>query len=211
MTKLLKLTIPGLAAGLATIMCAQTPPSALTLSCPQSSAKPGSQVTVSINYAGTPVAGLEWSLALPWSSMASAGPAASAAQKSINCAGSSTGNTCLLAGLNTLAMSPGVVATYTTTLPTTPGLYVLTLSGTLGAQTNGAALAVAAGSPFSIAVLSRYDLNGDGVINAADLALAEVQALGQSPCTTADFNADGKCDITDVQLLVAASQGLIPQ
>lgn len=42
------------------------------------------------------------------------------------------------------------------------------------------------------------DLNGDGVINAADLGIALNQALKISACTNGDVNKDGVCDVRDI-------------
>jgi parallel beta-helix repeat protein len=51
---------------------------------------------------------------------------------------------------------------------------------------------------------SPYDVNHDGVVNVADVQAMVNEALGLSPCT-ADLNGDGKCDVIDVQLEVAAA------
>jgi hypothetical protein len=58
--------------------------------------------------------------------------------------------------------------------------------------------------PFSlsvsqVAVLSGYDLDGNGTVNAADLALAAAQFGGTG---TADFNTDGVVNILDLILVV---------
>jgi hypothetical protein len=52
------------------------------------------------------------------------------------------------------------------------------------------------------------DLNGDGIVDAADVAIAKDQALGVSPCTTADLDGNGTCNVIDVQRVVNASMGL---
>ena len=51
------------------------------------------------------------------------------------------------------------------------------------------------------------DLNGDGSINVLDVIIAINQTLGNSPCGTADLQQNGKCDVVDVQRVVAASLG----
>jgi hypothetical protein len=51
------------------------------------------------------------------------------------------------------------------------------------------------------------DINGDGVINAADIQLAINQALGLSACTTADLQQNGRCNVIDVQRVINASLG----
>ena len=56
---------------------------------------------------------------------------------------------------------------------------------------------------------SMCDLNGDGVVNVADVQLGIDQALGILPCTTADLQQNGQCNVVDIQrLLVAAQTGV---
>jgi hypothetical protein len=54
---------------------------------------------------------------------------------------------------------------------------------------------------------SPCDLNRDNIVNSADVALARDQLLEVSPCTTADLQPDGKCDVVDLQRIVNASLG----
>lgn len=187
----------------------------LSLSCPTTSAPEGATIQVSLNYNGAAVAGLEWNFAGPNGSTVTfaPGPAATLSAKTLSC--NSAGTLCLEAGLNSNTISPGVVAIYSVRLPTIPGTYSISLPNTpapaLGASPAGTAVAVAVGSPLGVVVLSRYDLNGDGLVNQLDVNLAAQQALGLSPCTNADVNGDGACNLLDVQLIVAASLGVIPQ
>jgi hypothetical protein len=51
------------------------------------------------------------------------------------------------------------------------------------------------------------DLNGDGVVDASDVGIAMNQALGISPCGTADLRQSGRCDVVDVQRVIDASLG----
>ena len=51
------------------------------------------------------------------------------------------------------------------------------------------------------------DLNGDGTINAADEQIAINQALGISPCNTADLQQNGQCSVIDVQRVINAALG----
>lgn len=55
---------------------------------------------------------------------------------------------------------------------------------------------------------SACDVNADGVINRTDIDIAIPQALGLAPCTTADIQKKGLCNIVDVQRIVNASLGL---
>jgi hypothetical protein len=54
---------------------------------------------------------------------------------------------------------------------------------------------------------SPCDLNRDNIVNSTDVALARDQLLEVSPCTTADLQPDGKCDVVDLQRIVNASLG----
>jgi hypothetical protein len=51
------------------------------------------------------------------------------------------------------------------------------------------------------------DLNGDGVVNAADVQLAINQALGLSPCGSAALQQNGQCNVVGVQRVINASLG----
>jgi cytochrome c553 len=53
---------------------------------------------------------------------------------------------------------------------------------------------------------SPCDLNGDGVVNVADVQLAVNEALGMSACTM-NLDGTGSCDIADVQRIIAAALG----
>jgi len=83
-------------------------------------------------------AGLQWTLNSPAGGVASfntaVGPAAAAAQKSLYCANT----TCLLAGINSIPLSNGVIATVTLTLsPTATGNLVVQLSNPVEALLDG--------------------------------------------------------------------------
>jgi len=51
------------------------------------------------------------------------------------------------------------------------------------------------------------DLNGDGVVNSADVTIAINQALGTAPCGSADLTQDGVCNVVDVQRVINAALG----
>src|SRR5580698_4484371 len=96
-----------------------------TLSLSSASAEPGAPVTLNISlntaYPGRSSA-LQWTINAPAGDIASmntaAGPVAQSAQKSLYC----ENQTCLLVGINTNALSDGVVATVTLNLsPTATG------------------------------------------------------------------------------------------
>ena len=52
------------------------------------------------------------------------------------------------------------------------------------------------------------DLNGDGVVNVADVQLAVNQAVGAVACSSADLDGDGSCNVIDVQRIINADLGL---
>src|SRR5438094_6169483 len=58
-----------------------------------------------------------------------------------------------------------------------------------------------------IAQTSPCDLNGDVLVNVADVQMAINQALGVSACT-ADLDSDGECDIVEVQRVINAALGM---
>jgi hypothetical protein len=51
------------------------------------------------------------------------------------------------------------------------------------------------------------DLNGDGVVNNADVTSAINQALGTAGCSTANLSGGGTCTVVDVQRVINASLG----
>lgn len=61
--------------------------------------------------------------------------------------------------------------------------------------------------PRTASVLNPCDLNGDGVVNAADVQLSVSAANGQSACGNADLRGTGICDVVDVQRVINAAQG----
>jgi hypothetical protein len=60
--------------------------------------------------------------------------------------------------------------------------------------------------PTLMAQTSPCDLNGDGVVNVADVQIAVNEALGLSACTM-NLDGTGSCDIADVQRIIAAALG----
>jgi hypothetical protein len=51
------------------------------------------------------------------------------------------------------------------------------------------------------------DLNGDGKVDGLDVQSAKNQALGISPCTTADLQHNGTCTVVGVQRVINATLG----
>jgi hypothetical protein len=85
----------------------------------------------------------------------------------------------------------------------------LTLGAGVGMNTVLATSGALAGSPitFSATSLLFGDLNGDNVVNAADVQIAINQALGIAPCTNGDLNNDAACNALDIQLVIGAALG----
>lgn len=153
----------------------------------------GEQVTVTVTFSGSgapAVSGLQWTLADgPW--------VTTVPGKDLHC----NGATCLLVGLNADPIPDGVVASATFTINQTRN-FVLGGPGAggrpLGVAPDGTAVAVDAGALVQVAI--RLDLNRDGPVDDADVALAIQQALGLAPCQ--DIDGDGACTVIDVQRIV---------
>src|ERR1051325_6879443 len=132
--------------------------------------------TVSLNLSftssGSQPAGLEWTIVYTASNIvsisATAGPAATAAGKSISCAGASGSYVCLASGINTNAIANGIVATVSVTLAPATTSTSLGLTNTLGATAGGDA----------------YSVSGTGgTITASTTGLYHVSSLSCTPTT----------------------------
>jgi hypothetical protein len=185
----------------------------LSLTASTGSAKPGDTITLRVSYSAGDSAGLQWSLSQPWlPSSIVTGTAAAAGFKNVQC--NTAGSICIVSGINVNTLPAGEEAVYTVTIPpaASPGTYTWILSGVLGVTSSGVPLFVSAGAPVVVTVgaplLSKFDLNSDGVVNAADVAIALDQSLGKATCGTADVNADGKCNLIDVEAVILKALGL---
>jgi trimeric autotransporter adhesin len=107
-------------------------------------------LNLSLSAPGTPLAGLEWTLAYPSGQIlaiaAGAGSAATAAGKSIYCGPASGSFTCLLTGLNATTMTAGVAATVQLTLAPTASTTAITITNPVGVDATGAGQPVSAGT-----------------------------------------------------------------
>jgi hypothetical protein len=81
-------------------------------------------------------------------------------------------------------------------------IYLKTWDGTTWTGASGSG----SGTPSPSATLT-CDLNGDGKIDSLDVQLAINQALGMSPCTSADLQQTGTCSVVGVQRVINASLG----
>jgi hypothetical protein len=202
-TLLLSLLVLGLSTGTQ----AQTP-NTLTLTGPQS-ARPGTPITLEVVLSapaqppGQP-SGLQWTATLPstWTVTPQAGPAATAAQKDLYCS-TPPDPACLVVGLNATPILSGTLATYTLTLPpaTPRGPLAIPLGDLVAGDSLGTPIPVTPGVAYTLLILARHDLNGDGVTNTVDLLLMLDQILRRAPCTD-DQNGDGRCDLIDALLVI---------
>jgi hypothetical protein len=187
----------------------------LTPSVPGAGVYPGASVALNVSLtgsAGLNIAGLQWSLASPLgASTAFSGAASQAASKTVMCAMPAGTLICLSVGLNVNTISDGVVAQITVTIPANqpPGPLTQVLSATYAANAAGSNVPITAGPLVTLNVLSHCDLNGDGIVNNADLLIAISQIEGVTACTTANINqAPGGCTVMDaVRVAIAAQAG----
>ena len=160
-------------------------------------------------------AGIQLTLSLPAGVTVGTAPApgSASANKLITCA---TNNlSCIDVGdgttLNATPFASGPLMTFTLTgTPTTsPG--TIALINVLGANSSsGSTVNITATATL---VLSKYDLNSDGLVNGADVQVAiqayeTVQGGGTCPVNVVAIG-DGKCDITAVVSEILAALGVI--
>lgn len=181
-------------------------------------ARPGATITLNVNAAGTTntgAAAMQWQLGNPagFSETVADGPTATAAAKSHTCAAAATSNFCVVYGLTSAVIGNGVVATYSVTIPATAasGSVSFPLSGVVAANATGTtglnsvSVPVTLGSPYTLSVLSKTDINGDGKTDVSDLQIlvTEIVAAQSTPSACVDDqNGDGKCDVLDIVIIV---------
>lgn len=187
----------------------------LTPSVATINVRPGGSPQFSLNYSGTGIAAVQWTTTLTnlnQTPAISAGAMATAQQKQINCYIPSPSNPwiCIGYGMNQNLMTTGEVAKYSLSIPTSqpPGPVTLTFSNPLAVNGPGANVPLTIGGSVTINVLSKYDIDGDGAINATDVSLSADMATGKTSCS-ADMNGDSVCDIRDTFLVILASLGVI--
>lgn len=148
-------------------------------------------LAVSFVGAGTAPAGLQWTLVYPSGQISSigatAGPAATAAGKTLSCNSTPGFFTCLATGLNRNAISAGVVANiqFTPINNTTPSVSLANLVG-VDAAGSGLPLSVLSLAPPSLQISGPGNL---GEISLGNSISASVLASGGSPPYT--FAASG--------------------
>ena len=189
----------------------------LNVSVSPAAVYPGGTAVATLTFAdATPsanIAGVEWTLSLP-AGVTAGTPAAGAATTGTSKVISCNQLECIDVGsgtpLNVTAIAGGVVATIPLTVPATAaaGPGAIALSSALAANTSGVAVPMTT-SAATLTVLSRYDLNSDGVVDGADVQIALNEALGASPCTAPFSLVDGKCGPAGAVLEILAALGLV--
>lgn len=192
----------------------------LTLSGP-ATARPGDTITITANLGTTTpavIAAIQWTNSyIPLTS--TAGSVVAAAAKQLSCNNySSTRQICVIHGLNLNTISSGPLATYTYQIPLgqAPGSLTFRLVenvvppvmplGTIASTATGASVTVT-NTYYTVNILSKFDLDGDGSTAVSDLNILLDQVLGKAGCA-ADYNGNGVCDVQDVILMQRAIQGL---
>jgi hypothetical protein len=181
----------------------------LSVSCP-STIVAGATLNCSAMLSGSAPAinGVTWvlppSLGTP---VITAGTAAVAAGKIIKC----NGLACIVYGINTTTMAAGELEKIAIPIPSTlQGNIQIGLTGAAEGDAQGNAIVVTVNPPVTVSVspsLSKCDVNGDGQINSADVAVMLDSALGISPVAH-DLNGSGFTTVLDVQIVIYAAQGL---
>lgn len=161
-------------------------------------------VTVTMSGAGSGVAAIQWFIPAIPGQVATAGPAATLAGKSLTCGTANGMFACIVAGINTNLITDGVLATVAIQSPVAPVSLPLTqtLAVDLAATTGG--IPVGAGTPLTLASLSPCDINGDGRTDLLDIRNIIDQIEGVIPGST-DLNGDGRTTLVDLQRVINAA------
>lgn len=183
---------------------------AQTVTATAPATRPGGTATVTVSLAGSPGAAFQFFLSQITGVVYTAAPGPSLpAGKTLTCAPSPAPLPalygCVVAG-GVGVLGDGAVAIITFPAPAA-GVYPLSLSLQLGASAAGDAIAVAAGPTLSLTVSSTCDVNGDGRVDSADVALAIQGAITRLISAAVDLSGDGVVNVVDVQRVVVAANG----
>lgn len=162
---------------------------------------PGQPYAVTLNLAGVPsggMAAIQFTVSVP-TGWAFTSVSTAVSNKEVDC-NTASPRLCVLFGRNLTSFANGAVASIVLTPPATAatGTVTISIAAVLGSDPAGIPITMS-GAALTAQVVS-YDLNGDGMINGADLAESLSQVLGTKPCTTADLNKDSACKATDLIL-----------
>src|SRR5437016_8258382 len=128
-----------------------------SLSLASGTAPQGGSVSLNLSLTSSTAAALQWTFSYAAADIASfsvaAGPALTAANKSMQCSTGTGSTVCLASGMNATTIGNGVVAVVTATLAsaTSSGSVPISVSGTMGSLADGSAVAVS-GSGGTITV-----------------------------------------------------------
>ena len=179
------------------LLLAQT--SSLSLSSAAGSS--GGTVVLNLSLAGSATpADLEWTLAYPASQISAiaafTGPVAVAAGKTISCASAPGVINCLLTGVNTNTITPGVAATLQLTLAANAATTAISVVNPQGVSATGTALAVSARAIGIVTVstlVSGRGLQSDQSraerVSTCTVTLTQTAPTGGSSVTLASNNA----------------------
>lgn len=180
----------------------------LTFSASSTSIRAGQTVTFTVGTSGTAsAAAVQYDITgapANWVQGANtAGAAATTANKQVKC-GPTTRTCVTYPADNRTLIGAGVLATHVYTLPTnaTPGTYQVSLANIVAGNASAQPVTLTIPPVVAITVLSPYDLNSDGVVDATDVNTVVDQIIGVTACTTGDLNGDTKCNTIDLLLLV---------
>ena len=172
-------------------------------------ASAGNSVTMTVSMTGSSgqsIAALQWSTTLP-AGFTFGTPVLATGIPSGNVAyEGGAANTIIVAG-STTAMVDGAVLTVPITIASTAATGALTIpitAGSIFAATTGGlnVNGMTPGTPYALTVFSPCDLNQDGKVNVLDIQLVVAAILGTGTCTV-----PGGCNIVTVQDVVIAALG----
>ena len=197
----------------------------LTLTLTPPSPAPGTTATLAVGFVdsnpSSNAVAVEFSLSAPAMVVfgtPTLGAASTATGKQIYCGVVKCLISDTVAPFNLTPLANGVLATYPVTISASAsGPQTITLTSFGGANSTSASSVSFSVSPLTFTpavVLSKYDLNGDGVVDIKDVLLAVLQAIGTNPCQltgqgAGDVNGDGFCDSRDPTTIGLAILGLI--
>lgn len=185
----------------------------LGVTCPNGVQRPGTDVVCSLVLTNgtTSATAAQWQttatgIAGVTVSQAVAGTAG-AAGKSVTC---NLANFCTAWANNQTAIANGQVATITLGIPAaaTGTVTVGLASGPLGSTAIGDKIVIIPNPPVTVSVLSKCDINGDGLTNGADVTAYNAGILAASTAIP-DLDGDGARTVADLQRVINAAGGQV--
>jgi trimeric autotransporter adhesin len=156
----------------------------------------GSAVILNLSLSGgaSQAAALQWTLTYPSGSVTAlsvaAGPALTAAGKTVTCADAGGTDICLATGVDSQVIPDGIAATVSVTLASTASSAAVTTSNTLGATTDGSLISFSSGSgTASIQTVTQSSLSG------LSCSPSSLGPGGQTTCTVT-LSAAASADTT---------------